>query len=84
MVSASERFYQAIADGELTHSGDLRLTRHVANAVLRMTPIGAARGQGDEDSGRHIDLAIAAILAFDQAAQVAPEREVLIAFGNLG
>jgi phage terminase large subunit-like protein len=81
MITASERFYQAIADGELTHSGDLRLTRHVANAVLRMTPSGPRVVKETKMSGRHIDLAIAAILAFDQAAQVTPKTEPWFAFG---
>jgi Phage Terminase len=81
MVGASERFYQAIADGHLTHSGDIRLTRHIANAVLRMTPSGPRVVKETKMSGRHIDLAVAAILALDQAAMAAPGPEVLIAWG---
>ncbi len=80
MITASERFYKAICDGDLSHSGERDLTRHISNAVLRMTPSGPRVMKESKQSTRHVDLAIAAILAYDQAAQVAPERTPLIAF----
>jgi hypothetical protein len=35
MAPATARFYEAVVNGALTHSGDSRLARHVGNAVLR-------------------------------------------------
>jgi hypothetical protein len=35
MGPATARFYQLVVDRELTHDGDSRLARHVANAILR-------------------------------------------------
>jgi len=81
MVSSTERFYKAIVNGDLTHSGELDLTRHVANAVLKMTPSGPRVMKESKQSTRHVDLAIAAILAFDQAAQVTPEAEPWVSWG---
>ena len=81
MVGASERLYKAIVNGDLTHSGELDLTRHISNAVLKMTPSGPRVMKESKQSTRHVDLAIAAILAFDQAAQVTPERVPLVAWG---
>ena len=35
MAPATARFYEAVVNGALTHSGDSRLARHVGNVVLR-------------------------------------------------
>jgi hypothetical protein len=34
MTPATARFYEAVVNGALTHSGDSRLARHIGNAVL--------------------------------------------------
>jgi phage terminase large subunit-like protein len=34
MTPAPARFYEAVVNGQLTHSGDSRLARHIGNAVL--------------------------------------------------
>ena len=31
MVPATQRFYEAVVNGQLTHSGDPRLARHIEN-----------------------------------------------------
>ena len=41
MTPACSQFYEACIEGTLTHSGDTRLARHVANAVLRTDSRGA-------------------------------------------
>jgi phage terminase large subunit-like protein len=80
MVGSTERFYKAIVDGDLTHSGELDLTRHVLNCTLKMTPSGPRVMKESKQSTRHVDLAIAAVLAFDQAALVTPETVPLVAW----
>lgn len=42
MLPATSRFYQAVTNGGLTHSGDPLLARHIRNCVLRED----ARGPG--------------------------------------
>jgi len=61
MGPATSRFYSAVVDRLLSHDGDPRLARHVANAVLK------------EDSRRRIDAAVAAVMAFDRAEVLAGE-----------
>jgi hypothetical protein len=55
MTPATARFYEAVVNGQLTHSGDSRLARHISSAVLRED----ARG------------AVAAVMAHDRAAALA-------------
>ncbi len=35
MTPASARCYEAVVNGQLTHSGDTRVARHIGNAILR-------------------------------------------------
>ncbi len=71
MVPATARFAEAIINRTLTHSGDLQLTRHVANVVLRMTPSGPRIQKEHKSSPRHIDLAVASVMAYDRACRLA-------------
>jgi phage terminase large subunit-like protein len=74
MIQATTRFGEAISNKLLTHSGDLRLTRHVANCVLRETPSGPRLAREHGSSGlRPISLAVAAVMAHDRACWVPPE-----------
>jgi phage terminase large subunit-like protein len=41
MTPATARFYEAVINGQLSHSGDSRLARHISNAVLREDARGA-------------------------------------------
>jgi phage terminase large subunit-like protein len=68
MTPATARFYEAVVNGQLTHSGDSRLARHVANAVLREDARGARLAKERKDSPRRIDAAVAAVMAHDRAA----------------
>jgi hypothetical protein len=71
MAPATARFYEAVVNGALTHSGDSRLARHVGNAVLREDARGARLAKERRDSPRGIDAAVAAVMAHDRAAALA-------------
>lgn len=73
MVPATQRFYEAVMNRGLTHSGDPRLARHVANAVVRNTAKGFMIFKETKGSPRKIDLAVASIIALDRAC-TPPER----------
>jgi phage terminase large subunit-like protein len=71
MQPATARFYQLVTNGQLMHSGDSRLARHVGNAVLREDARGARLAKERRDSPRRIDGAVAAVMAVDRAAMLA-------------
>jgi phage terminase large subunit-like protein len=71
MTPATARFYEAVVNCSLTHSGDSRLARHVGNAVLREDARGARLAKERRDSPRRIDAAVAAVMAHDRAAALA-------------
>ena len=70
MTPATTRFYEAVVNHTLTHDGDPRLARHLDNCVLRTDQRGARLSQETKNSPRKIDLAVAAVMAFDRACQV--------------
>lgn len=53
---------------EVSHDGDARLARHVANARRRERGGGVTIQKETPDSPRRIDAALAAVLAFEAAA----------------
>lgn len=76
---AVDRFRSAVANGTLSHADDDELNAHVLAAALQK--VQSRRDQGDDrtmyvlvkpDDGRKIDLAIAAVLAYE-AAMTMPE-----------
>lgn len=69
MAPACTMFYSAVLERALTHDGDPALARHVANAVVRSSPMGDYITKADKDSPAKIDLAVAAVIAFSRAAQ---------------
>jgi phage terminase large subunit-like protein len=73
MVPACARFYDAVMDGRLSHDGDPRLARHVANAHVKTDRLGPRIVKEHKGSSKKIDLAVAAVIAYDRAAQVAPD-----------
>lgn len=82
MAPATDRFYAAVMDETLTHDGDPRLIAHVGNAVPKSTALGDLIHKDKRNSTRKIDLAVAAVVAFDRAAwHVAnpPKRRRVIA-----
>lgn len=67
MAPATDRIYQALMEGTVTHSRDPVLTEHVGNAVADQTAQGAVIHKDKKMSPRKIDAAVAMIVAFDRA-----------------
>lgn len=65
MVDALERFHDAVASQHLTHDGNSVLTRHVLNARRRIGRSGVTIAKEAPSSGRKIDAAMAAVLAYE-------------------
>lgn len=65
MVPATKRFYESVLTQSMRHDGNPVLARHVGNAILR--PTGQVAKE-HKDSGRKIDAAVAAIMAYERAA----------------
>jgi hypothetical protein len=78
MSAACSRLHSAVATAALTHDGDPRLARHLANAVVKETMDGRFVTKDGPSSPREIDLAVAAIVALDRAMTVKskPSRQV--------
>jgi phage terminase large subunit-like protein len=72
MVSATQRFYEAVTQGQLTHDGDSRLARHIDNTVIKYDRQGPRISKESKASQRKIDLSVCAVMAFDRAMQVTP------------
>jgi phage terminase large subunit-like protein len=68
MAPATARMYQAATNHGLTHDGDPRLSRHVANAIVKTDTRGQRITKETRYSTCRVDAAIAAICAFDRAA----------------
>ena len=68
MIPATQRFQTAVNNGLLTQSGDKRLARHVGNVVVRESTRGIRIVKETKWSPRKIDLAVAAVMAYDRAA----------------
>jgi phage terminase large subunit-like protein len=68
MAQACSRFYTAVSTGQLTHDGDPRLARHLRNSVPKETPQGVLITKDAPTSSRKIDLAVAAVVAYERAA----------------
>jgi len=82
MVPACAKFRDAVVAGTLHHSGDPRLVRHVGNAVIKSDRLGPRIVKDHRGSSRSIDLAVAAVCAYDRATFYAgePKRQRLSAF----
>jgi phage terminase large subunit-like protein len=74
MTPATSRFYEAAVNRAVTHSGDVRLARHIGSAVLKEDARGARITKPGKLSRRRIDAAVAAIMALDRAAYHARDR----------
>jgi phage terminase large subunit-like protein len=69
MGVATQRLYELVVTGGMTHDGDPSMARHVENAVSKPTPSGKARLVKEKPgSTRWIDLAICAVMGVDRAA----------------
>lgn len=81
MIPATTRFYEAVMNRSLTHSGDPRLARHLSNCVIRTDSRGSRLSKDAKHSPRKIDLAVAAVMAHERACQE-PEPEPEPQFWN--
>lgn len=77
MTPATQRFFEAVMNKSVTQSGDPRLARHIANAVLKVDARGQRITKETKKSNRKIDLAVAAVMAFDRASVQQPRYDVL-------
>lgn len=67
MAPATSGFHDAVIDGSLTHDGDPRLARHIANCVLKADTRGSRIMKEAKTSPRKIDLAVCAVMALERA-----------------
>ncbi len=84
LTAATTDLYKAAIAGEVTHSGDPDLTRHVTNAVVVEDARGVRLDKGKGSSTRRIDLAACAVMAHSRATWRAtrpgkPRRRMLVA-----
>ena len=75
MVPATQRFYELVTAGGLTHSGNEAMARHIANAYTSYTRAGVQLTKERKGSNRKIDLAVAAVMAVDTASAYARAPE---------
>lgn len=68
MTPATQRFYEAVVNGQLSQSGDARLARHIGNAVFKVDSRGSRIYKEHKNSSRRIDLAVASLMAFERAS----------------
>lgn len=68
ITPATTDLYRAVLGAELTHSGDARLSRHVANAVVREDSKGIRLDKAKRGSRARIDLAAAMLQAHSRAS----------------
>lgn len=78
MTGACERAFDVIREGNMTHSGDPRLARHVANARAKTGPRGRTLCKEAPHSPNKIDLAVAMCMALDRAAALRPQQYDLL------
>ena len=72
MSEVCSRFYSAVVGREVRHDGDPRLARHLANAILKETVNGSYITKEARHSAKKIDLAVAAVIAYDRALMAKP------------
>jgi len=80
MTPATTGAFEAVVNGQLTHSGDARLARHVGNAVARIDARGTRLAKEHKHSTRRIDLAVAMVMGHSRACALraqAPDYDVL-------
>jgi len=78
MVPACSKFYDSVAEQKLTHDNNPLLTRHLANAVVKIDRLGPRIVKEHRSSPRKIDAAVASIIAFDRATVSRQEPEQVL------
>ena len=83
MVPACTQFYEGVTCELLTHDGDERLVKHVANCVVKIDSRGPRIVKEQQHSPRKIDLAVAAVIADDMSIRQESEMDGLgVDFGG--
>jgi phage terminase large subunit-like protein len=67
---ATNSFYEPVVNGALTHDENKELARHMAHAIIKADPRGERIVKDFKKSPRRIDLAMAAIMAFNRAKEL--------------
>lgn len=67
LTAATTDLYKAAIAGELSHSGNLDLARHIGNAVIVEDARGVRLDKGKRNSTRRIDLAACAVMAHSRS-----------------
>jgi phage terminase large subunit-like protein len=67
MAPACDRLRADVLEGTVTHDGSAVLARHVGHAVAKQTPYGTLLTKAHPDSPRKIDVAVAAVVAYERA-----------------
>lgn len=70
MIAACSKFYSAVLEGGISHSGDPVLARHLSNAVVKEIYDGYYITKEHSKSANKIDIAIAAVIAYDRATLI--------------
>lgn len=71
LAPACASFYEAVVNKAVTHDGHGELARHISHAVIKQDPRGVRIVKEFKKSPRRIDLAMASIMAFDRAKELA-------------
>lgn len=74
MAPATDKFYQAVVQGDLTLADDPAFIQHFHNAVAKSTTLGDSISKDKKNSKNKIDAAVGSILAFDQATKARQKR----------
>jgi phage terminase large subunit-like protein len=70
MIPASTRLREAVVNHQVSHSGDEHLARHITNVVVKTDARGSRITRESRYTTRRIDLAVAAVVAHDMAADL--------------
>ncbi len=74
MAPACTTFYAGVVEGAFTHDGDPRMARHVANCVVKPSPVGDYITKAQAHSPAKIDLAVAAVVGYSVASATQRRR----------
>lgn len=82
MIEATQRVYELVIQRGLSHDGDVELCRHVANAALKQDSRGSRLTKDRPNSKRHIDLAVAMVMAVDRASVLASTQFASVMYAS--
>lgn len=84
MTPATSGLREAVTARSITHSGDDRLARHMANAMVKTDSRGERLSKDRRNSNRRIDAAVCAVMAHSRAThhahQAKPRRRAIAFF----